>query len=104
VRFLATKLSQQKTDVVQKRQALLTLQKMSTRRMKEPQKEKRKIAIVVAKVDLFKAQREHGLTQRSIHELYSHSIKMIIENLRKDQSRLLAYQKAIPDLKLDRLK
>ncbi|KAF1961713.1 hypothetical protein CC80DRAFT_589225 [Byssothecium circinans] len=51
---------------------------------------------------LLKAMQTAGRTQRSIHELYSSSVKDIIKNLKKDETLLLAWQKRVPGLKMPR--
>ncbi|KAJ4297982.1 hypothetical protein N0V90_005881 [Kalmusia sp. IMI 367209] len=96
---LAAMLKTQKADITPKRKALLMLQ------MTKAQKDAHKDKIIEATNDLFEAQRKQRLTHREMremHELYSYSIKMIIKNLRKDQQRLLAYQKAILDPEMAR--
>jgi hypothetical protein len=53
-----------------------------------------------AKIALKNKEKDVGITQRQIHELYAHSVRLILENLVKDSSRVSNFEKAIAGLKL----
>ncbi|KAL1597343.1 hypothetical protein SLS60_008927 [Paraconiothyrium brasiliense] len=103
---LSTKLAQQGKEMRAHREELRTLkatQKASTRKWKKPQREAHQVKINVKKEDIEDAERAYGVTQRAIHELYSYSVKMIITNLKKDQERLLNFERKVSTLKMPRL-
>ncbi|KAJ4334689.1 hypothetical protein N0V95_009112 [Ascochyta clinopodiicola] len=56
--------------------------------------------IIVAKKALHEEEKAVAITQRVIHELYSHSVNLIVKNLEKDSARVSNFEKAIAALKL----
>lgn len=58
--------------------------------------------ISVAKKNVLTEMRAEGVIQRTIHELYAHSVNLILTNLLADQSRVVEYKRGMVGLKLTR--
>lgn len=103
---LSTKLAQHSKDMRAHRAELRTLratQKAHANNWTKDEKSAQGHKIKEAEKDIGTAEEAFGRTQREIHELYSYSVKMIIKNLKKDQQRLLSFEKKIRALNMPRL-
>lgn len=103
---LSTKLAQHSKDMRAYRAELRTLratQKANAKDWTKPEKTAHEVKIDKVEMGIETAEKEFGRTQREIHELYSYSVKMIIKNLKKDQQRLLSFEKKIRTLNMPRL-
>jgi uncharacterized glyoxalase superfamily metalloenzyme YdcJ len=56
--------------------------------------------IAAAKKKVLTEVEAEGVIQRSIHELYAHSVNLILTNLLADQSRVAEYKRAMVGLRL----
>lgn len=91
-----TRLTKEKADTQQKHAALRTILQTSTAGMSKAAKTAYYSKLRHAKEAWFEATKSEGLTQRSIHDLYSHSCTGIVNNLKKDLNMLKQFQRAVP--------
>ena len=94
--------TKQKADVAAKDKAWAGLKAKPTKGMTDAQKKAHRALVAKAKKDLKVAERDQGVAERKIHELYASSVEQILENLRKDESRIANYEQLALGLKLAR--
>lgn len=94
---LESTLTKQKADVAAAEKKVDDAKKLRATRPKPAGAEKK---VRDAKKALLKAEKEVGRTQRKIHELYSHSVNLLVKNLGKDSQRVTNFEQGLTGLKL----
>jgi SMC interacting uncharacterized protein involved in chromosome segregation len=88
-------------DALTKQIAAVKAQKTKKARLEKEKKDVEK-SYKAAKEEVHKRQKQVGLTQRAIEELYSTSVGAIVDNLLRDKKQLANYRRAIPTLNMPR--
>ncbi|KAF1950026.1 hypothetical protein CC80DRAFT_247531 [Byssothecium circinans] len=81
---------------------IVDLKKVSKQGWSRAQKQAHKRKQDATEKAYMDARRKFGLARRGIHDLYSFSVKGIIENLKKDESRVTHYKQRVKGLKMPR--
>lgn len=94
---LEATMAKQKKDIADAKKKVDDLKKQ---RAVKPQPKGIATKIQKAKEALHEAEKEVGKTQRKIHELYTFSVNLLVKNLKKDNLRVLNFEKDLAALKL----